>query len=185
MTTHRFFYDDPLRREWQNPEAILADLGVGSGATFMDIGCGTGFFAVAAAQLVGEKGKVYALDIEPQAIEKLRETADEKGFGNLNLRVGAAEEVIFCEACADFVFYSIVLHDFDDPLKVLVNAKRMLKPTGKLIDLDWKKKRMPFGPPLRIRFSEQRALNLIRSAGFKIEAVREAGPYHYIIIAKP
>ena len=184
MTNHRFYYDDPLRRKWQNPEAILADLGVGSGAVFMDIGCGTGFFALAAAKIVGEKGKVYALDIEPRAIEKLRETAVEKGFRNLDLKVGAAEEVILCENCADFIFYGIVLHDFNDPLKVLINAKRMLKPTGKLINLDWKKKRMPFGPPLEIRFTEQRAVNLIENAGFKIEASKESGPFHYIIIAK-
>jgi len=163
----------------------LADIGLRSGFVFMDIGCGTGFFAIPAAQIVGEKGRVYALDKEHWAIEKLRETASEKGLGNLNLRVGEAEQVVFCEACSDLVFYGIVLHDFGDPLKVLANAKRMLKPTGKLVDLDWKKKPMPFGPPLHIRFSEQRATNLIEHAGFKIEAAKEAGPYHYMIIAKP
>ncbi len=89
----------------------MADIGLGSGSVFMDIGCGTGFFAIPAAQIVGEKGRVYALDKEHWAIEKLRETASEKGLGNLNLRVGEAEQVVFCEACADFVFYGIVLHD--------------------------------------------------------------------------
>ena len=40
------------------------------------------------------------------------------------------------------------LHDFNDPVKVLQNAKQMIKPNGQLIDLDWKKIEMPFGPPL-------------------------------------
>ena len=115
MAVHRFFNDDVLRRKWQNQEAILADIGLRSGFVFMDIGCGTGFFAIPAAQIVGEKGRVYALDKEHWAIEKLRETANEKGLANLNLRVGEAEEEAFCEACADFVFYGIVLHDFGDP----------------------------------------------------------------------
>jgi ubiquinone/menaquinone biosynthesis C-methylase UbiE len=101
------------------------------------------------------------------------------------LKAGAAEETIFCETCADIVFFGIVLHDFRDPAKVLLNAKTMLKPTGRLIDLDWKKAAMELGPPLSIRFSEKKAVSLIRTAGFKIETAKETGPYHYLIIARP
>lgn len=104
---------------------------------------------------------------------------------NLELVVGKAEEVILCDACADFVFYGIVLHDFEDPTRVLINARKMLKPTGKLVNLDWKKEPMSLGPPLRIRFSEDDAVNLIERAGFKVEIVKDAPPYHYLVIAKP
>jgi ubiquinone/menaquinone biosynthesis C-methylase UbiE len=101
----------------------------------------------------------------------------------LYLKVGEAEETILCEACADIVFFGIVLHDFDDPTKVLKNSKQMLKPTGKLVDLDWKKEPMQLGPPLHIRFSEKEATSLMRNEGFKIEAVSEVGSYHYLIRA--
>ena len=184
MVGHRFFNDETLRRRWQSPEAILADIGLDSGCIFMDIGCGTGFFTIPAAQIVGKRGKVYAVDIDAWAIGQLKRKTVKKGLKNLCLKVGPAEETVFCEACADFVFYGIVLHDFNDPAKVLANAKRMLKPTGRLVDLDWKKKPMAFGPPSRIRFSEQQAAELIKSAGFKVETVKDAGPYHYIIVAK-
>ena len=90
-----------------------------------------------------------------------------------------------CDGCADVVFYSIVLHDFHDPAKVLVNAKRMFKPFGRLVDLDWKKKQTEIGPPLRIRFSEEQAQRLIKDAGFKVESVRDVGRDHYVVVAKP
>ena len=70
------------------------------------------------------------------------------------METGKAEDLILCDAGADIVFFGIVLHDFENPSKVLANAHSMLKKTGKLIDLDWKQEPMEFGPPLHIRFGE-------------------------------
>jgi len=113
----------------------------------IDVGCGNGFFALPAARLVGEKGKVFGFDANAEAIGMLKKTAMKEGLRNLNLRVGMAEETVLCDACADIVFFGIVLHDFKDASRVLSNAKRMLKSTGRLVDLDWKKEPMNFGPP--------------------------------------
>lgn len=49
----------------------------------------------------------------------------------------------------------------------------MLKPDGIMINLDWKKKPMDLGPPIQIRLSEEKALKLIKEAGFKSESVKE------------
>ena len=152
---------------------------------FMDIGCGDGFFAIPAAQIVGEKGAIYAVDIEVTAVNRLKEKAKENGLTNITAEVGAAEDAVFCEGCADIVFYSIVLHDFNDPAKVLRNARKMLKLTGALVDLDWKKKPTLFGPPVRIRFSEEEAANLVENAGFTVVSLRNAGRDFYILTAKP
>jgi ubiquinone/menaquinone biosynthesis C-methylase UbiE len=152
---------------------------------FMDIGCGDGFFTLIAAKVVGERGLVHAVDVDATAIASLRTKASEKGLKNIDLKVGAAEHTVFCDECADVVFYSIVLHDFKDPAKVLQNAKRMLKLTGKLANLDWKKQPMPFGPPVQIRFSQAEASTLIKAAGFTVESVRDAGKYQYLITARP
>ena len=152
---------------------------------FMDIGCGDGFFTIPAAQLVGDKGKVYAVDIDASAIDRLKQKATKKDLRNVTAKVGAAEDTVFCDACADIVFYSTVLHDFRDPALVLRNAKLMLKPSGTLMNLDWKKKSAVFGPPLRIRFSEEQASNLIKQAGFTIESVKDLGLNFYVVAAKP
>ena len=178
-----FSLDEATRRSWYNPDTILKDLG--AGMVFMDIGCGDGFFTVLAAKKVGETGKVYAVDIDASAVEKLKQKAQAAGLKNITAKVGAAEDTVFCKKCADFVFYSMDLHDFNDPEKVLKNAKEMVKPTGRLIDLDWKKIEMPFGPPVAIRFSEEKIAGLMESAGFTVAEVKDAGPYHYLVTAKP
>ena len=152
---------------------------------FMDIGCGDGFFTLIAAEIVGERGIVHAVDVNTAAIASLRTKASEKGLKNIDSKVGAAEQTVFCDGCADVVFYSIVLHDFKNPTKVLQNAKRMLKRSGKLVNLDWKKQAMPFGPPVQIRFSQEEASTLIKAAGFDVENVRDAGKYQYLITARP
>jgi ubiquinone/menaquinone biosynthesis C-methylase UbiE len=184
MTCHGgFSLDEKTRRTWYNPEAILQ--GLSTNQTFVDIGCGDGFFGILASRKVGVRGKVYALDSDPSAIQKLKDKANAEGLKNIVAKVGAAEETVFCNFCADIVFYSMVLHDFYDPAKVLQNAKKMIKPSGRLVDLDWKKQEMSFGPPARIRFSEKKTSSLIEAAGFAVESVEDAGLYHYVVTAKP
>jgi ubiquinone/menaquinone biosynthesis C-methylase UbiE len=180
-----FSLDEATRRSWFNPETILEKIGLRSGMVFMDVGCGDGFFTIMAAQVVGPKGMVYAVDIDPSAIDRLKRKAAEKHLANVKAVAAEAEKMIFCERCADIVFYSIVLHDFQEPAKVLLNAKQMLKPSGRLVNLDWKKKQMVHGPPFRIRFSAEEAQTLIRNAGFKVESAHEVGRDHYVIVAKP
>jgi ubiquinone/menaquinone biosynthesis C-methylase UbiE len=181
----RFRHDDEERKRWQDPEAILAEIGLGPGMIFTDLGCGEGFFALPAARMVGPAGHVYALDINAEAIEHLKETAAREGLDNISAVAATGEESILCEECANIVFFGIVLHDFRDAAVVLRNARAMIKPDGRLINLDWKKKETGMGPPLEIRFDEDTASKLIADAGFEVEAVRDSGPNHYIIEAKP
>ncbi len=179
------YWDETWRREWQNPEAILEKIGLKPGQTFMDIGCGAGFFTLPAARITGPKGKVYGVDSQSDAIDEIRKKAAAGGLTNLELKVGRGEETLLCHACADIVFFGIVLHDFQDPAKVLENAHPMLKPDGKLANLDWKKVDMSFGPPLSKRFDEATASRLIEQSNFKVESVKDSGKYHYLVIAKP
>jgi ubiquinone/menaquinone biosynthesis C-methylase UbiE len=182
--SHILPFDDPERKKWQNPEEILSGIDLKPGLTFADIGCGAGFFALPAARIVGRKGKVYGLDISEAAISALKDEAAREGLANLYLTAGRAEDIVFCEQCADIVFFGISLHDFQDPAKVLENAKKTVKPTGKLVNLDWKKE-ASIGPPVHVRFDEAKASRLIETAGFKIETIKDSGLYHYLITARP
>lgn len=134
--------------------------------------------------MVGAGGKVYGIDVDEPSLREMRELADKEGLRNLALTAGKAEEVALCQACADLVFFGIALHDFNDPARVLVNARKMLKPAGHLVDLDWKKEPMKLGPPLSKRFAEGDAVRLIEVAGFSIETIEDSGSYHYLVIAR-
>jgi len=183
LSKRLFRSDDPERLKWQDPDHILSKIGIKPGMVFIDMGCGDGYFALPAARKVGPRGKIYANDIDPGAIERLRIQAEKEGLDNIITEVKAAEETMVCEECADRVFFGIDLHDFNEAAVVLRNAKKMLRPSGLLIDLDWKDEPMPFGPPPEKRFSVEKARTLITSAGFRIISVQDSGPYHYLIIA--
>lgn len=185
MHGHRSFWmPEEIRRQLQNPELILGEIGLKRGMTFVDVGCGEGFFAIPAARIVGEAGKVLAVDASADAISRLKEKADKDCLPNITLSTGTAEDAVLCQACADIVFFGIVLHDFANPGRVLLNARNMLKPSGELVNLDWKKEPMDWGPPLVKRFNEMEATRLVESAGFTVTRKDSGARYHYIIFAK-
>ncbi len=183
MPHRQFPASDPERLKWQDPEKILSKIGLEPDMIFVDIGSGDGYFSIPAARIVGPKGKVIAIDIDDDAIMRLKKQSEDEGLSQISAEAGSAEETVVCENCADFVFFGIDLHDFVDPAKAIRNAKRMLRPGGLLIDLDWKTEPTPFGPPLKRRFAIDKASQLIRSEGFNIKSVADEGPYHYIIVA--
>jgi hypothetical protein len=61
----------------------------------------------------------------------------------------------------------------------------MLGPSGVVVDLDWKKMKMDFGPPEHIRLSEEKVAEMLNKANLKVESTRSIGPYHYLTVAKP
>ncbi|MDD1656338.1 MAG: methyltransferase domain-containing protein [Methanomicrobiales archaeon] len=185
MSRRRFPPDDPERRRWQDPERVLAAIGVAPGMTFLDVGCGEGYFALPAARRVGASGLVCGIDINGEAVTRLRHHAAEAGMDWVSARAGAAEETVLCSGCGDVVFFGISLHDFSDPGKVLRNARRMVRHGGILADLDWHAREMPFGPPPEKRFPPEHAMALIREAGFHPLSLQDCGPYHYLILARP
>jgi ubiquinone/menaquinone biosynthesis C-methylase UbiE len=181
----RVHHDDEERKKWQDPMTILTAIGLSKGDTFMDVGCGDGFFALPAARMVGPGGRVFGIDINADAIDRLKHAAEAEGITHLYAIIGKAETTVACEHCAHVVFYGICLHDFQNPAQVLSCARAMVREDGVLVDLDWKAEPTPIGPPLSIRFPVEKARSLIEGAGFDVQSVKDAGPCHYCIRAAP
>ena len=176
---------DPGRRKYQNPEAILARIGLETGLTFVDAGCGGGFFALPAARIIGKGGKLYGFDTNAEALSDLRRLAAKEGLDNLELKTGNAEETVLCEHCADIIFFGLVVVHLQEPVKALENARKMLRPEGRVAVFDWKKKLTRQGPPLEQRVSEGQVVDFIKAASFGGITIEDNGPYHYIITARP
>jgi ubiquinone/menaquinone biosynthesis C-methylase UbiE len=185
MSPRRFPPDDTSRRRWQDPERVLAAIGVAPGMTFLDVGCGEGYFALPAARRVGVSGRVCGIDVSKDAVTRLQAHAAEARMDWVSAQAGAAEDTLLCSGCGDVVFFGICLHDFSDPGRVLRNARRMVREGGVLADLDWHNREMPIGPPLERRFPPEHAVVLIREAGFHLSSLQDCGPYHYLILARP
>ena len=110
---------------------ILKEVDIQPGSHVLDYGCGPGSYTVVASRLVGEKGKVYALDIHPLAIQKIKGVASKKRLKNIetiqsDCATGMENETI------DVAFLYDILHDLSEPDRVLEELHRVLKPGGTL-----------------------------------------------------
>ena len=113
------------------PKKKLNEAGITPGLHILDYGCGPGSYSIAAAKLVGQSGKVYALDIHPLAIQRLQQLVSRKGLTNVET---------ICSDCAtglndesiDVVLLYDTYHDLRDPHGVVDELHRILKPAALL-----------------------------------------------------
>lgn len=174
----------PERRQWQDPDAIFATLGLRSGMVVADVGSGPGFFTLPAATLVGSAGRVYAVDVEPQMLERVRERANEAKLGNVETLVSTDETVPVPGSSADLALLSNVLHECTQPVALLRDIARALRPEGSLALIEWRKKTTEVGPPVEERLAEEDARELLRQAGFGEIEPFPVGPHHYGLRAR-
>jgi ubiquinone/menaquinone biosynthesis C-methylase UbiE len=121
-----------LRDLLQNPRRSLEKAGLGSGMSVVDYGCGPGSFTIPAAELVGEKGKVFAVDIHPLAISSVRRKASRKGLQNVETILVQAYDTGIKESSIDRVLLIDTIHLMEDPEALFGEIHRMLKPDGLL-----------------------------------------------------
>ena len=108
---------------------VLAEAGIKPGFSILDYGCGPGSYTIVAAQLVGESGKVYALDIHPLAVQQVKKTAAQKGLTNIKTTLSDCATGLPDESI-DVVLLYDTLHDLSKPDEVLTELHRVLKPNG-------------------------------------------------------
>ena len=123
-------------RDWLHRHAseVLSTIGVKKRQTVLDYGCGRGIFSVPAARLVGEKGRVYALDVRARALERVKENAHNAGLKNLEtiLQKESTVNTGFSNASMDVIIVYDVLHEFENKFQLLKELERLLKPKGLL-----------------------------------------------------
>jgi len=108
-----------IRDKLKNPMKKVEKAGIKTGERVLDYGCGTGSYSIAAAEVIGPSGKIYAVDIHPLAIKKVKKKAAKKGLTNLN--------TILTECKTDLEDKSIDVVICFDTLHALENLKENLK----------------------------------------------------------
>ena len=120
-----------LRDFHRPPDCALLQVGVGSGMSVLDFGCGPGGFSLAAARLVGPRGRVVAVDIHPLAIRRVERAARRRGLGHLQVIHGDAMPQV-PSGSVDVTLLFDVLHEIEDPATTLAEIRRVLKQDGVL-----------------------------------------------------
>ena len=153
-----YTFDNPLRRLVHDPQEILGDF-VEPGQTVVDIGCGLGYFSLALAQIVGPEGKVIALDIQKQMIQRAKHRAERQGIeARIDFRLCNPDHLGITDP-VDFVLAFWVVHEVEDPENFLVEVRSFLKSRGHLLIAE------PKGHVSASRFDE--TVKLARNVGYK------------------
>lgn len=130
-----YFLLNPLRRAMQNPEKILSPY-VKEGMSVMDIGCGMGYFTLPLADLVGDKGQVLAVDLQPQMILSLERRAAKRGLSaKIKARICTKESLNINDYSGgiDFALAFAVVHEVPDNARLLSEIYYALKPENFLL----------------------------------------------------
>jgi ubiquinone/menaquinone biosynthesis C-methylase UbiE len=108
---------------------ILEEVGIKPGFHVLDYGCGPGSYIIPLAQLVGESGKVYALDIHPLAIRRVQNIASKKQLANVETILSDCKTGL-PDNSLDMVLLYDIFHHLSDPDLILKELRRVLKPDG-------------------------------------------------------
>jgi ubiquinone/menaquinone biosynthesis C-methylase UbiE len=164
---------------FSDPAANLVKLGLNDGMKVVDLGAGSGFYTYLAAKAVGSSGRVYAVDVQKDLLERLRSTGATQGLRNIEVIWGNAEKIggtKLREAVADRVIASNVLFQIIKPDDFVLEIKRITKPGGKVLLVDWSEV-SPIGPQTVI--PSMKAQTLFEKSGFKLDQSFGAGDHHY------
>jgi len=121
-----------LRDLLQNPRRSLEKAQLGKGMSVVDYGCGPGSFTIPAAELVGQEGKVFAVDIHPLAISTVQRKASRKGLQNVEAILVEGYDTGIEASSIDRVLLIDTIHLIEDPEALFREIHRMLKPDGLL-----------------------------------------------------
>jgi SAM-dependent methyltransferase len=169
-----------------DPPQVLAQLGfTDARADVVDFGCGYGTFAVAAA--AATTGTVYAFDLDPQMIQATRERAASLGLSNLRVELSdfVAQGTGLPARAVDYAILFNILHA-EDPLGLLREAHRLLRPGGKIAATHWvHDPATPRGPDLSIRPRPEQCQHWIQQAGFELVVpFVPLPPHHYGVLGR-
>lgn len=176
----------PERKMWENffdPVKTLVTLGINSQTgDVVEFGCGYGTFTIPVAKVV--KGRVYALDIEPDMIRITDEEVKKHGLSNVQtmMRDFMTEGSGLPDGNVDYVMLFNILH-LEKPMILINEAKRILRVGGKLVIIHWNyDPKTPRGPSMSIRPKPEDCIKWAESAGFSNPVQHDLKPYHYGIV---
>lgn len=179
-----------------DPHHLIEQFDLQSGARVADFGAGGGALALVAARAVGDAGKVYAVDVQKELLERLKNEARAARVHNLEVLWGDVERqggTHLKDGAVDAVILSNILFQLEDRTGAAKEAKRVLKPGGKLLAVDWSgsfgrppspmaSARRGMGPDPTHVVTEQVARTLFEQNGFQLVKTISAGNHHYGLV---
>ncbi|MDH4270622.1 MAG: class I SAM-dependent methyltransferase [Candidatus Aminicenantes bacterium] len=130
-------FNEARLNKLQPPDKVMDAIGLKPGMIAAEIGAGRGRYVMHLAHRVGKSGKVYAEDIDAEALRHLEQRCARWGIENVETILGEVMNPKLPEGSLDLIFIISSYHHFDDPVELLRKARPSLKPTGVLAIGEW------------------------------------------------
>ena len=164
----RLAYEGSSRDEWQQPERVVAALGIEPGDRVADLGSGSGYFTVRLAPAVGAGGRVYAVDVDAEMNEYLRKRLAEAGIENVEIVLGRFEDPQLPDGGVDLVVTVDTYHHIEERPAYFRNLKRDLAPGGRVAVIDYDGRKGWFVRLLGHYTPREELLREMREAGYEV-----------------
>jgi ubiquinone/menaquinone biosynthesis C-methylase UbiE len=174
--------DDPARDAWQKPDEVLKALALKPGEVVADIGSGSGYFTIRFARSVGDTGRVYAVDVSPEMVRHLNRRLRDGGIRNVWTVLADPDDPLLPDASVDRIVIVDTWHHIGDQPRYLGLLKRMLKPDGQIVHIDFQKRDLPVGPPESMKIAREDLVKQMEAAGFRLAAEHDFLPYQYFLV---
>jgi predicted methyltransferase len=171
----------PDRDQWNKPDQIMDALGIAEGSVVADLGAGGGWFTIRLARRVGPNGIVYGEDIQPEMIEAIARRVQEEGLQNVRTVLGTPTDPRL-PSKVDTVLIMDVYHELDDPVTVMKNVARYLKPQGRLGIVGYNPGGGGPGPEPEERVDPQTVINDAAKAGLQLTHREPVPPFVYLLV---
>ena len=133
----RWAYEGAGRDAWQQPERVVETLTLAPGQAVADLGSGTGYFTGRLAGAVAPGGTVYAVDVDADVQEELRERMTEDSVDNVEIVLADFDDTKLPDASVDLVLTVNTYHHFEDRPNYFRNLKRVLRPGGRVAVIEF------------------------------------------------
>lgn len=169
------------RQREEDTATMLNQLGVRPGMTICDMGCGNGFYALTLAKMVGKRGKVLAVDIQPEMLRLLQARAELAGVENIQLLRGTVVDPKLPPGAVDLILCVDVYHEFSHPEPMLAAMRRALSPEGRLVLVEFRAEDpdVPIKPLHKM--SKQQVFNELEPNGFRLARQFDRLPWQHMM----
>ncbi|SMG15568.1 Methyltransferase domain-containing protein [Marivirga sericea] len=169
----------PEREKEENTSKLLKNMNIQPDDVIADIGAGSGFHVFKMAPKAKE---VYAVDIQPEMLQAIREKKDEAGLNNINLIKGTEQSVNLPEKTIDKVLMVDVYHEFSYPIEMITSIKKSLRPEGEIYLIEYRAEDKSVPIKELHKMSEKQAVKEMNAAGFKLKENISNLPWQHCMV---
>ncbi len=172
----------PDRDAWQKPDQVMLALGIADGSVVGDLGAAGGWFTVRLAHFVGPNGVVYAEDVQPEMIQAIERRVKREGLSWVRTVLGDTRDPRLPAGKLDAILIVETYHEMEDPVTLLRNAAKALKPHGRIGIIDYKKDGLGPGPSLEDRVDPETIVRDANAAGLRLQKRETFLPFQFFLI---